>query len=341
MISEVTQGGATPGSGYVYTDSAGEIKGVGNAASGDGMFFGVDVGAMRMEKEETERADEYDAAKGGDGDGSEAGGGDAGGGEPGGGDPGDDDPGDDGPVMHEQDNPDGSHSTVYDDGTIITAYPDGTLETNYPDGTVETDYPDGTLKTENPDGSTETVSPDGTTTTTEPGEDEAGASTPREDYVSPAEKAALREQLAPLEQHRGSQNDPGTETQPVEDDPAFGVGIGGQLSVVDSHARAESMLGQPGPGDTDFGSGGGGGGNASGDPNFGTIDPTDDADQPPQSRGPEQDPFDRQQETLEPPASDSEQDEDASGGDAVGLARTDLRAIDHTEELRRVEIDAG
>ena len=44
---------------------------------------------------------------------------------------------------------------------------------------------------------------------------------------------------------------------------------------------------------------------------------------------------------FEPPASDSEQDEDASDGEPLGLARTDLRAVDHTEELRRVEIDAG
>ena len=135
--------------------------------------------------------------------------------------------------------------------------------------------------------------------------DESDPSQPKDDNVlTPEEEAALRAELAPLEGHRRSQNDPGTETQPTEGDPEFGVGTGSGLSPGDAHDMVHdmelSMLGQPGPGDTDFGGGGHGGGQPGDEPNFGTIDPTDDADQPPQADGPEQDPFDRQQDTLEP-----------------------------------------
>ena len=148
-----------------------------------------------------------------------------------------------------------------------------------------------------------------------------------------------------MEGHRGSQNDPGTETQPTEGDPEFGVGTGSGLSPGDAHDMVHdmelSMFGQPGPGDTDFGGGGHGGGQPGDEPNFGTIDPTDDADQPPQADGPEQDPFDRQQDTLEPSAADSDESDSDSDDDAGLLVRTDLRESDPADDLRATTLDAG
>jgi hypothetical protein len=156
------------------------------------------------------------------------------GGSGGGGYQDDDEEEDDGLIISEQDNADGSHTTVHNDGTMHTTWPDGKEEWNYPDGTVETNHPDGTLVTEYPDGSTETIHPDGTTTTTPPtdpppeettdeeedpeedeedeeeeepeepedkeeggegGETPSTSSTPGEDYVDPETAARLRQQL--------------------------------------------------------------------------------------------------------------------------------------------------
>lgn len=317
-ISDVTSG-ATPFSPVAFTNSAGEVKSVGSAATGDGMFFGVDVGAMRFEKEATQAADDFDANQGtGTGSGGESTGSGSGTEEDS-----DDGAGD---VIHEQDNEDGSHTSVYGDGTIITTHPDGTQETSYPDGTVETDNPDGTLVTEYPDGSTQTIHPDGTIEETPPteddgeggdesgddgegedpppdGEGEGGDDTPDgggddttgessvestpgdEDYDLPPDFFAA-DDLAGLARHRGGQHDAGTETQPVEGDLDFGSGtVSGP--VPDLRTK---LLGDPaGPDGLDgFGTGARPIGEVTPGNVDGNVDPGFDADPGVQTSGPEE-----------------------------------------------------
>lgn len=364
MISEVHATGVTPGAPVAFTNSSGEVKSVGSAASGDGMFLGVDVGAMRFEKEAAEQAAEAEASSGSGGSGgsgSGSGGGAGGGtGETG-----------TGGLIHEQENADGSHSSVYNDGTIITTHPDGTTETSYADGTVETDHPDGTLTTEYPDGSTETIHPDGTTEETPPtdgegqedpdgpppdgegegegdgdgegGDDaptgggdgtEAAGSTgiPDEEVVELPPGLVLFDDTAALRQHQGSQHDAGTETQPTEDDIAFGSGaITGPVPDV----RAELLLG-PGGGPDDLGDFGGGSG-ALGDVLPGNVDgnitPGPDSDTGVQTAGPEERDTTHDIDAEPPASSQDDSSSDDDGGALFGFGH--LRPVDDpTEHLR-------
>ncbi|MGQ0574478.1 MAG: T-complex 10 C-terminal domain-containing protein [Pseudonocardia sp.] len=363
-IADVTSG-VTPGSPVAFTNSAGEVKNVGSAATGDGMFLGVDVGAMRMEQEANEQAAEFDANRGsgsGSGSGGEGDGGGSGGGSggSGGGEGGDSGTG----IVHEQENADGSHSSVYDDGTIITTHADGTQVTSYADGTVETDHPDGTLVTEYADGSTQTIHPDGTideTPPTEPegddgegddpppdgdddtpddtpdddepegnpdGDGESAESTPGDDEYDIPPDLILTDDLAGLSRHRGGQNDPGTETQPTEGDIDFGAGTPSG-AVPDLRTK---LLGDPDEldkldGIDAFGAGARGPvGEVPVGNVDGNVDPGFDADPGVQTSGPEE--RDTSHE-IEPPARDTD---DSGSDDDHGFARFDHHELRETDD---------
>ncbi len=164
----------------------------------------------------------------------------------------------------------------------------------------------------------------------------AGAGTPpgdTETVLTPEEQQALRDSIDALGENRGSE---GTETQPAEgDDGVFGVGApNSEISIKANDERAIDMLGQPGSSDIDFGGGGGGGSRL---PDDGAIDPANGDDVGRQTDGPEQDPFDRQQDTLEP----VDDGEDDDSGDSSLLQPGDPRPVAETEHLRNVTLDIG
>lgn len=276
------------------------------------------------------------------------------------------DQGESDPVMHEQDNEDGSHTTVYENGDIVTTYPDGTVEHNYADGTIETDYPDGTMKTENPDGSTETIHPDGTVETTPPTEATDEEDTGEEETDDETDDEETDDEETDDEETEGEETEAGGGAE-MEGDPdgeegaplpeefqrwidtdltamkqrLQPVGSGDGVTdpdpnaepvvatgpVPDAHAELGSMLGRPAGPDDMYGTGAGVDPGSAPGHDSGVIDPAPDADTGVQTAGPEERTTGGSVAGLEPPATGSAaSEEDSDGDDPDGISDLAIRS---------------
>lgn len=247
-------------------------------------------------------------------------------------------------VMHEYDNDDGSHTTVYNDGTIITTSEDG-QEVNYPDGTTEYYDSEGNLvgvedeseeQSQEPEGSSE-EGDDAPPAGEEEGEDEGegdgeagdegeaegegeegggvgmegdpvdGEGTLPEELQQwiDTDLAAMKQRLQPVGSGDGV-TDPDPNAEPV-------TAVG---PVPDAHAELESMLGRPGDPDDMYGTGAGVDPGSAPPQDSGVIDPGPDADTGVPTMGPEERTTGGSVAGLRPPAKGSADSEDDSTDDA-------------------------
>jgi len=271
--------------GVVWKD--GEVAGhyAASPVDDDGMFLGIDVGAMAYEKEMNRKAEEVAQQRGsgsGTGSGSGSGSGSA--------------------TPPPTTNPNGPNTTTDDAGTNTTTDPvTGDTYVTNPDGSQAVIHPDGSMDLYDKDGNhVEHQDPPPADPPAEdppaedppaedppaedppaedpPAEDPPKADTeshPDEDYVDPEVEALLRAELAENPGYAYYQQQRGADgaVDPADDEIAFQVAPG--TAVPDARARGHEMFGQPA--DEGFGHDNSPSDNGYwNDPNHGAIDPGDD-----------------------------------------------------------------